>query len=563
MTLAEPRNAASPTDDSRLTDRQALARWVAHSDASAFAGLVARYQAMVFATCVRVLGDRTDAEDAAQETFFKLARSAASVRGSLPAWLHTTATGTSIDIVRKRGSDRRRDTSSARAHTQAAGGDTSAEHTWSEVAPILDKALSTLPEKEHAAVVGHFLSGRSQADLAADAGVAPGTMSRTIASGLERLRKALTRQGVAISSAAALAAALGFGSASVVAPASLHAAIAGAALGGASTPPVPVGLLLAQPRVVALVAAAGTLLVGSAGWLALSGPSAPTPPPPAPSAVVASSAGSQTIEAATGVDRPRRASRSYVMLDQRVDGTIIGAFTLRITPTTFEFIGVPDDEDSTGPSRTVLTRRADGEPIQSPKALKNAETMKIVVHDIGPEADRPAMIGRLSTLYWETRGEMMLTRMVTDAVAGGSDTLFWRRAQASPAADPADPLAGEWTQIPAWWSMRMDADEIILEGGGGEYGELNGTEKPFQMVRYRVMTWERGDEFTRIEAICGNNQIAPKMIGKRVKLLLRSVGGEYELAIREFSAPPSDVWPTFHPKPGDRVLIARFGRELR
>ncbi|MEX0835032.1 MAG: sigma factor, partial [Nitriliruptor sp.] len=72
--------------DTARTDEELLARYV---DASlprgpredAFTALVDRFQRRVFAVCLRTLnGDVADAEDATQEVFVRLARSAATFR---------------------------------------------------------------------------------------------------------------------------------------------------------------------------------------------------------------------------------------------------------------------------------------------------------------------------------------------------------------------------------------------------------------------------------------------------------------------------------------------------
>jgi Sigma-70 region 2 len=71
-------------------DAELLRRFVAGRDEAAFAAIVARHGPMVLGACRRVLGDRHAAEDACQQTFAALARSAAAVRdgAALAAWLH-------------------------------------------------------------------------------------------------------------------------------------------------------------------------------------------------------------------------------------------------------------------------------------------------------------------------------------------------------------------------------------------------------------------------------------------------------------------------------------------
>jgi Fe2+ or Zn2+ uptake regulation protein len=66
----------SHAQHSRLDDRTALHRFAVTGDPVAFEVLTNRHQSMVLSTCVRILRSPADAEDAAQETFLKLARNA-------------------------------------------------------------------------------------------------------------------------------------------------------------------------------------------------------------------------------------------------------------------------------------------------------------------------------------------------------------------------------------------------------------------------------------------------------------------------------------------------------
>ena len=79
-------NTAALLDES-MDDSLALRRFATQGDPAAFRALTQRYQSMVFATCRRVLRSQADAEDAAQETFLKFARAAATIRGNAAAWL--------------------------------------------------------------------------------------------------------------------------------------------------------------------------------------------------------------------------------------------------------------------------------------------------------------------------------------------------------------------------------------------------------------------------------------------------------------------------------------------
>ncbi len=99
-------SATRPTG--HTADEQLLATYAdPHAPAAerqaAFEVLVRRFQRRVFAVCVRVLGSPEDAEEATQETFVKLARSASTFRGdaALSTWLFRVARNVCTDHVRR------------------------------------------------------------------------------------------------------------------------------------------------------------------------------------------------------------------------------------------------------------------------------------------------------------------------------------------------------------------------------------------------------------------------------------------------------------------------------
>lgn len=69
----------------------------------AFCLIYKEFIARVYALCLRLLGDRQRAEDAAQEVFTKIWLQLPGFRGdsSFATWLHSIATRTAIDIWRK------------------------------------------------------------------------------------------------------------------------------------------------------------------------------------------------------------------------------------------------------------------------------------------------------------------------------------------------------------------------------------------------------------------------------------------------------------------------------
>jgi RNA polymerase sigma-70 factor (ECF subfamily) len=84
-------------------DAELLSR-VAAGDTAAFEDLVRRHQDRLIGVCQRLLGDREEARDAAQEVFLKAFRKAGSYRprGKVYTWLYRIAVNHCLNRLRRR-----------------------------------------------------------------------------------------------------------------------------------------------------------------------------------------------------------------------------------------------------------------------------------------------------------------------------------------------------------------------------------------------------------------------------------------------------------------------------
>lgn len=100
-----------------MDDLQLLRQYVDQRSESAFAQLVDRHIDLVFSTCMRLLRNRQDAEDATQAAFIVLARKAKSIRSDtiLAAWLYRTARWAAASAVRRNQTRKRHESAAARA----------------------------------------------------------------------------------------------------------------------------------------------------------------------------------------------------------------------------------------------------------------------------------------------------------------------------------------------------------------------------------------------------------------------------------------------------------------
>ncbi|MFA6240127.1 MAG: sigma-70 family RNA polymerase sigma factor [Candidatus Hydrogenedentales bacterium] len=172
------------------SDLALLTRWAERREGAAFKEIVSSYAPMVYATCVRVLGDAHEAEDIAQECFETLVSSPKKPDKHLGAWLHRVATNRSLDRMR---SERRRKMREAHYAEQAA----SASHVhWDDIGEHIDSALSELPEELRIPVVAYHLQDQKHEDIARSLNVSRRTVARRIDRGVELLAESLRKRGV-------------------------------------------------------------------------------------------------------------------------------------------------------------------------------------------------------------------------------------------------------------------------------------------------------------------------------------------------------------------------------
>ena len=122
-------------------------------DPRAFGELVARHERRIYGLCLRILGNREDAEDAAQEAFLAALRKAASFRkaAAFSTWLYRIAVNAATDQARRRGRARLADLDPEDAGLAVAPGGELGEVVASAVA--VQTALAQVPEEFRVAVV--------------------------------------------------------------------------------------------------------------------------------------------------------------------------------------------------------------------------------------------------------------------------------------------------------------------------------------------------------------------------------------------------------------------------
>lgn len=162
---------------------------VGDRDLEAFEALYRRYARPLYGLALRRLGDPSRAEDAVQEAFTAVWRSAATYRperGPAGPWLFRVAHNVVVDAHRGRSRDRSYPVGDP-VETPApdAGPDESAEQAW--VSFCVHAAVAELPERERVPLELAYWHGKSQSEIARALGVPIGTVKTRTRSGLARL----------------------------------------------------------------------------------------------------------------------------------------------------------------------------------------------------------------------------------------------------------------------------------------------------------------------------------------------------------------------------------------
>jgi RNA polymerase sigma factor (sigma-70 family) len=177
-------------DLAHLSD-EALVALVARGDESALAELYDRVGGSAYGLAYRVLRDESLAEDAVQEAFLALWRTAASFipeRAKASTWILTLVHRRAVDTVRR---EQRRRAEPLEGAPEPVGG-SAEEAAWLRLErERVQGALAQLPDQQREAIELAYYGGYSQSELSERLGQPLGTIKSRMFSGLSRLRELL------------------------------------------------------------------------------------------------------------------------------------------------------------------------------------------------------------------------------------------------------------------------------------------------------------------------------------------------------------------------------------
>jgi RNA polymerase sigma-70 factor (ECF subfamily) len=181
-------------DLAHLSD-EALVALVARADDGALAELYDRFGHVAYGLALRVVRDPSLAEDAVQEAFLALWRSAARFvpeRAKASTWILTIVHRRAVDIVRRE--DPRR-TEPLEAAPQPSANLTEDEAWLRLQRTRVQEALRRLPDQQREALELAYFGGFTQSELADRLGEPLGTIKSRMFTGLARLRELLADAG--------------------------------------------------------------------------------------------------------------------------------------------------------------------------------------------------------------------------------------------------------------------------------------------------------------------------------------------------------------------------------
>lgn len=530
-----------------MDDIAALRRYAGSADPQAFEVLAARYQAMVLAICRRTLGNEADAEDAAQETFLRLARSAKAIRSNAAAWLHSCAMNTCRDLMRRKGAAPAEQAASAMGLENVPdSGEPETARLWRDIEPLLDAALADLSDEDRDVIVARFLAGRPLNELAEQAGVAAGTMSRRVERALANLRKRLGSAALGVSAAGAgahdvLAGVLQHGTSTYATSASVTASIAKIPLTG-------IGATLATTsaarNVAAIIVAAslGVGTIGASAWYLL---------PTKAAAITAATA----FDPKAKFERPKKetepvdlfstSSNDQPLSNVRIDGNTMD---LRVAP-------APD-----GSWYGMVFEILECTPQKPPKGMDAKGTLKVKLTSTNfPEEprgiDMKVIHEEVLDGSYEVRGDRI---RLTQGTPQREENYFrmhwsgsrWDESKPVTAGDPTpaqlaahkprpsavfekEPLlAGTWREQPPL-EIKLSEQNIYINVKGIE-GTLSD--------RYRIIEWTAAEGYAKVQLIVARSY-DPTRVGKRFKALIRKDEKGYTTATHMWTSKNMDVWP--------------------
>src|SRR4051794_5003397 len=182
-----------------MEDFQLLRDYAENRSEQAFAELVKRHVNFVYSTALRVVSERSLAEDVTQMVFIQLARKAGSLRKGvlLTGWFYRTTQYVGRTARRSEARRRKREALAM----QFSEFDRDSESVWKDVSPLLEEAMAQLRQTDQDAVLLRFFAEKSLGEVGQALGVSDDSAQKRVNRALERMRDFFARRGIGVPAA--------------------------------------------------------------------------------------------------------------------------------------------------------------------------------------------------------------------------------------------------------------------------------------------------------------------------------------------------------------------------
>lgn len=176
-----------------------LLRRACKGDVQAFEELMQSHESRIYAIALRMMGNREDAQDCAQDAMVRIYRAMGSFKGqsALATWIYRITMNTCLDELRRRKARKVTSLDSLvdNGWSPTDTGDTPEEHGLRvEKQNALNQAIQSLPDDMRAAIILRDVKGYSYDEIASILDANVGTIKSRISRGREKLREILSKQ---------------------------------------------------------------------------------------------------------------------------------------------------------------------------------------------------------------------------------------------------------------------------------------------------------------------------------------------------------------------------------
>lgn len=168
-------------------------------DTDAFQKLAQSYKSRIYSLSLRMLGNPTDAEDAAEESVIKLYYSMKKFRGqsSFSTWVYAVTRNTCLDMLRKNEKKRTDiDLEEVEYFITSHDGDPEEASERGHKVAFLKKTINSLPEENRKTLILREMDGYSYEEIAELLNVSVGTVKSRISRAKERIRSEFEKAGL-------------------------------------------------------------------------------------------------------------------------------------------------------------------------------------------------------------------------------------------------------------------------------------------------------------------------------------------------------------------------------